>query len=73
MITGNVFYDFVPEGRVEPYVIGGLGLFHHSEQFLDETFRSTEGAFTARRRRADLVEPLDLSSPPSCGWAGNPT
>jgi hypothetical protein len=47
MITGNVVYDFVTDGRVEPYVIGGLGLFLHSEQFADETFRSTEGAFTA--------------------------
>jgi len=53
ILTGNVTFDLVHpvKGRprqVTPFVTAGAGLFHTTEQFLgNETFTSTEGAFTA--------------------------
>lgn len=45
-LTGNVVYTFRDHGPA-PYVVGGAGLFRHSERFNSRTFTSTEGAFTA--------------------------
>jgi hypothetical protein len=53
ILTGNVTFDLVHprSGRprqVTPFVTAGAGLFRTREQFLgNETFTSTEGAFTA--------------------------
>jgi hypothetical protein len=50
MVTGNLTFDFLrsgPDRPVVPFVVGGIGLFHHTNDFLDRTFSSTEGAFTA--------------------------
>lgn len=52
MVTGNVTVDLLREPgnrplRVVPYVVAGAGLFRRSEEFVNETFSSTEGAFTA--------------------------
>jgi hypothetical protein len=45
-LTGNVVYTFRDRGPA-PYVVGGAGLFRHSDRFNRTTFTSTEGAFTA--------------------------
>jgi hypothetical protein len=45
-LTGNVVYTFRDRG-VTPYIVGGAGLFRHSEQFNGRPFTSTEGTFTA--------------------------
>ena len=52
IVTGNVIFDVLgPTAdrprRTTPYLVGGGGLFRHSQQFLTETFASNEGAFTA--------------------------
>jgi hypothetical protein len=51
LVTGNVTWDFVGgaprRGLVVPYVVGGAGLFRHSDRFGAMTFASREGAFTA--------------------------
>ena len=51
VVTGNVVYDF-GSGGVTPYVLGGAGLYRHSNTLfltntVSETFTSTEGSFTA--------------------------
>ncbi len=46
IVTGNVTFDVRPTG-VTPFIVGGGGLFRHSNRFGRETFSSTEGAFTA--------------------------
>lgn len=49
LVTGNVTWDFVGgpprSGLVVPYVVGGAGLFRHSDRFGAVTFSSNEGAF----------------------------
>lgn len=47
IVTGNVTFDVLPPGRaVTPFLVGGAGLFHHTDRFVDRSFASTEGAFT---------------------------
>ena len=50
--TGNVTWDLIPPapsraGRVEPYLLGGAGVFRHFDQFGPNTFASDEATFTA--------------------------
>jgi hypothetical protein len=52
IVTGNVVVDVLAPTidrprRTTPYVVAGGGLFRHSDRFGNETFASTEGAFTA--------------------------
>ena len=51
LITGNVVWDVVGgrprHGLVVPYLVGGAGLFRHSDRFGVRTFASTDPAFTA--------------------------
>jgi hypothetical protein len=52
MVTGNVTCDLLSpiNGRsrqINPFVIAGGGLFQTRERFFNETFTSSEGAFTA--------------------------
>jgi hypothetical protein len=46
ILTGNVTYTFRARD-VAPFVVGGAGLFRHTERFASRTFTSSEGAFTA--------------------------
>jgi hypothetical protein len=52
VVTGNVTFDLLAPNSggprvVTPFVVAGGGLFQTSESFASETFRSSEGAFTA--------------------------
>ena len=52
IVTGNAIFDVLgPTAdrprRTTPYLVVGGGLFRHSQRFLDDTFASNEGAFTA--------------------------
>jgi hypothetical protein len=47
MMTGNVVVDFVPKGRVEPYVLAGAGLIRTTQPTGVGPYTSSEGAFTA--------------------------
>jgi hypothetical protein len=52
VVTGNVVFDLLgPTAarprRTTPYLVVGGGLFRHSSRYFNETFASTEGAFTA--------------------------
>lgn len=52
MVTGNVTCDVLRPvngraRRVNPFVVVGGGLFQTRQRFFNETFRSSEGAFTA--------------------------
>jgi opacity protein-like surface antigen len=49
-LTGNLTFDVLapsPSRAVSPFVVVGGGLFRHSDRFVNETYSSTEGAFTA--------------------------
>jgi len=52
VLTGNVTWDVLgPANRrprpVTPFLVAGGGLFQTREQFFNDTFASSEGAFTA--------------------------
>jgi outer membrane protein with beta-barrel domain len=53
MVTGNLTCDLLSPTtngrlrRVSPFVVAGGGLFQTREDFFNETFTSSEGAFTA--------------------------
>jgi hypothetical protein len=50
MLTGNVYVDLSEraQGRpVVPYLVVGGGLFQTRDEFVNETFTSSEGGFTA--------------------------
>lgn len=75
MFTGNVTFDVLgpSQGRpraVTPFVVVGGGLFQTREQFFDnETFTSTEGAFTAGGGvRASLGRRAFLGAEARVGW-----
>ena len=49
-LTGNLTWDLLPEARspsATPFLVAGAGLFQTRETFVNDTFTSTEGAFTA--------------------------
>jgi hypothetical protein len=75
MLTGNVMLDLVPPVNgdpqlVTPFVVLGAGLFQTRESFLDnETFTSSEGAFTAGGGVRGLVgERMILGVEARVGW-----
>jgi hypothetical protein len=46
MLTGNISYDLLSAPRYSIYVVGGGGLFHHTEQFpIVGEFSDNEGTF----------------------------
>ena len=50
MLTGNVYVDLTeraPARPFVPYLVVGGGLFQTRDEFLGETFASSEGGFTA--------------------------
>ena len=64
MLTGNLTFDLLGSAsgrppRVTPFIVAGAGLFQTREQFPNEIFTHTEGAFTAgggvRARVGDAV------------------
>ena len=75
MLTGNVMLDLVAPVNgapqlITPFVVVGAGLFQTRESFLDnETFTSSEGAFTAGGGVRGLVgERLMLGVEARVGW-----
>ena len=75
MLTGNVILDLVAPVNgapqlITPFVVVGAGLFQTRESFLDnETFTSSEGAFTAGGGVRGLVgERLMLGVEARVGW-----
>ena len=44
-LTGNVTYAFRASGAT-PFVVGGVGIFRHSDRLGGQLFTSTEGAYT---------------------------
>ncbi len=44
-LTGNVTYTFRASGAT-PFVVGGVGVFRHSDRFGSQLFTSTEGTYT---------------------------
>jgi hypothetical protein len=59
VVTGNLTFDFNPDGPVEPFFVVGGGMFQTHETFFDDAFTSREGAFTVgggvRVRATDRV------------------
>lgn len=45
-LTGNLHYAFRDVG-ISPFIVGGAGVFRHSDTFISGRFSSTEGGFTA--------------------------
>jgi hypothetical protein len=41
-LTGNISYDLLTVSRYSIYVVGGGGLIHHTEQFLNREFSDNE-------------------------------
>ena len=75
MLTGNVTFDVVTLANgdpplVTPFVVVGAGLFQTRESFLDnETFTSSEGAFTAGGGVRGLVgERMMIGVEARVGW-----
>lgn len=44
-LTGNVTYAFRASGAT-PFLVGGVGIFRHSDRFGSQLFTTTEGAYT---------------------------
>jgi hypothetical protein len=42
MLTGNIAYDLISASRYSMYVVGGGGLFRHTEQFPNGEFADNE-------------------------------
>jgi hypothetical protein len=59
VVTGNLTFDFNPDGAVQPFIVVGGGMFQTRETFFDEAVTSSEGAFTVgggvRGRVSDRV------------------
>jgi hypothetical protein len=74
-LTGNLTFDFVPPRatgeprRAVPYILAGGGLMRHSDRFFNETFSSTEGAFTAGLGvRINLSDRFYIAPEARLGW-----
>jgi hypothetical protein len=74
MLTGNATLDLVTPVNgtprsVTPFVVVGAGLFQTRESFVNETFTSSEGAFTAGGGVRGLVgERVILGVEARVGW-----
>jgi hypothetical protein len=59
VVTGNLTFDFNPDGAVQPFIVVGGGMFQTHETFFGDAVTSSEGAFTVgggvRRRVSDRV------------------
>jgi hypothetical protein len=68
IVTGNITFDTRPSG-ITPFIVGGGGLFRHSDRFGRETFSSMEGAFTAGGGvRFPLKSGLYIAPEARVGW-----
>lgn len=74
ILTGNVMVDILaptPDRprRTTPFVVLGGGLFRNSQRFANETFSSTEGAFTVGAGlRAWASERVFVAADARLGW-----
>jgi hypothetical protein len=72
ILTGNVTFDFLGPDTprvVTPYVVAGAGLYRTSEEFIDSTFTSSEGAFTAGGGvRVRVNDRISLGGEARMGW-----
>jgi outer membrane protein with beta-barrel domain len=74
MVTGNVQCDLLAPTagrprRVNPFVTAGGGLFQTREHFFNETFTSSEGAFTAGGGVSALVgDRVTIGVEARVGW-----
>ena len=76
MLTGNVTFDFVDPlsggqlRSVTPYAVVGTGLFQTKQQFPNnDTFTSSEGAFTAGGGvRARVGKSVTVGAEARVGW-----
>lgn len=73
VVTGNLTFDILaPRGsgpRATPFVVIGGGLFRTSESFANDSFDSSEGAFTVGGGvRAPLTDRVTLGIDARLGW-----
>jgi len=74
MLTGNLTFDLLgPTGtgarRATPYLVAGIGLLRHTNDFYGQRFASTEGAFTAGGGvRVFLTDRLYIAPEARVGW-----
>ena len=69
-LTGNISYDLLHSSRYSIYVVGGGGLFHHTEQFpiageFSDSEWTASGGIGARLR---LTEQLFIAPEFRFGW-----
>lgn len=68
-VTGNVWFDVTRAQRVTPFLVGGAGLFRHSQRLAGGTFSSGEGAFTGGGGvRVDLGRGWYVAPEVRVGW-----
>ena len=74
MLTGNLTFDLLGSTsgrppRVTPFLVAGAGLFQTREQFPNEIFTHTEGAFTAGGGvRARVGDAVTVGGEVRVGW-----
>ena len=67
--TGNLTFDFNPDGAVQPFILVGGGMFQTHETFFDDAVTSTEGAFTAGGGvRGRITDRLSVGVDLRLGW-----
>ena len=74
LVTGNLAVDLVAPTparprRNTPYLVGGAGLFRHTDRFVSGTFASTEGAFILDAgMRAWATDRVFVAADARVGW-----
>jgi hypothetical protein len=69
VVTGNLTFDFNPDGAVQPFILVGGGMFQTHETFFDDAVTSSEGAFTAGGGvRGRVSERVSLGLDVRLGW-----
>lgn len=74
IVTGNLVVDVLAPTldrprRTTPYLVIGGGFFRHSNRFFNETFTSTEGAYTAGFGvRTWVTERVFVAADARLGW-----
>lgn len=69
VVTGNLTFDFIPDGPVEPFFVVGGGMFQTHETFFDDAVTSSEGAFTVGGGvRGRLSDRVSLGLDVRIGW-----
>ena len=71
-VTGNLTFDVLGNrggSRLTPFLVVGGGLMRHSDRFANQTFASSEGAFTAGGGvRVRVSERVTVGADARCGW-----